>query len=568
MKRLISSLPILLISFTLFASAPVTYPLSSPIYDKMEMLYLVTGKGSPSASKPWSADEARLILKRIDRSILSEREKDLYDEIESYIKDDFIFSLDSIASLDLGAEVNLEMYAHTNRSYSKEKDWIYGYDERKPLLRAYFDFQFIDTVYSYCDIIIGNGKYRGDDTLIDIPTTFPDGIGAVVPSQDKIEKGLSIKTIIDSNAYSPHFSHNILTSVDDFDSIFPKRAFINIGGANYLVSFGRDRIDWGNSNIGNFVVDDHVDYHDYLRFTFFSDKFKYEFLTLFLEYDYSCRQTEDMGSKFLIGHRLEFRPIDTLTFSLSENVMYVSKTGVELKYFNPAFIFHNLDNHSIFNAIAYMDVDWQIIKGINIYAQAVLDQATAPGEGDDQSPAWGILMGMEYGKIFSKGMLKTSFEVAYTSPLLYRRDAVDFLIIDKNKLSTSGGYVIDIDFLGFPYGNDSFVIQSKTDYTVMEGLELSLTIQEIIKGSLDIYTAHSTTGDNTDRPDIKTGLLYGEINYTTLATAECDASLSTLLSIPYPDISLGTALSYMAKYSESSSFTDDLQLVLSLTMKL
>ncbi len=570
MKRIAVSVVLLFLtaSSLLFALSPRTIALDSPLYGKMDLLYLSAGKGTPSNSRPWSADEANLILKRINRESLREGEKRLYDEIASLIEDDFLLILDDVAALDLGADINLEAYVHSNTGYSKESDWIYGYDERKPLLEASFSFEFLDAVYSFCDIRVGNGKYRGSDTLVDIKTAFPNGIGAVIPSSEKIGNDISVNTVIDSSMYSGHFTHNILTSFGDFDSIFPKRAFLNAGGEHYLVSFGRDRIDWGNSNIGNFVVDDHVDYHDYLRFTFFSDRFKYEFLTLFLEYDYSSRQTEDEGSKFLIGHRLEFRVLDTLTFSLSENIMYVSRTGVEFKYFNPAFIFHNLDNHSIFNAIAYVDADWNFAKGFNLYTQFVLDQATAPGEGDDQSPAWGMLLGVEYARILDNGSVKASLEAAYASPLLYRRDAVDFLIIDKNKLSTTGGYAIDVDFLGFPYGNDSFVIQSKTDYEAKPGLDFSFAIQQVIKGSLDIYTSHSSTGNNEDRPDIRTGFLHGALHYATIGTVECDVELNKLTRLSYPDIRFRTALSYIARYSESSSFSDDVQFVVSASVEL
>ena len=544
MRRTAATLFLVLVGAIASAVAPRTFSLDDPIYARMELLYISSGMGTPSNSKPWSSDEARLMLDRIDESTLSDAELRLYRQIEESIGDDFLLKLDDVASIGLGGEANLEMYAHSNSSFSHEDDWLYGYDERKPLLSLCFDWQFFDTVYSFADVRLANGKYRGSDQKVDLKQKYPGGIGAIVPPASEIA---------DIPVYGRTASRTVRSGGARRVSVAPKNR-----GLSWV-----DRVDWGNSNISNLVIDDHVDYHDYLRFTFFSDKFKYEFLTLFLEYDVSCSQTEDEGSKFLIGHRLEFRPVDRLTFSLSENVMYVSQTGIELKYFNPAFIFHNLDNHSIFNAIAYVDIDWQFARNFNLYTQVVLDQATAPGEGDDQSPAWGMLVGLEYAKVLDEGGIKTSLEAAYTSPLLYRRDAVDFLILDKNKLSTSGGYVIDVDFLGFRYGNDALVIQSETDWTVKDGIDLNLTLRQTVKGSLDIYTSHASTGNNADRPDLGTGFFYGDLHFSTTAALSCEVALHTLVGFSYPQVHFSSSLAMIAEYGKMDEPRTDFQFTLS-----
>ena len=560
MKKYILLLVISLLSVLLSAGTVEVYPLDSPLYDEMEILYLSAGYGTPSNSRPWSKAEAVMILERIDKSALDKAEVELYESISDLLSDEPLLNLDSIVSLDLGADLALESYIHTNPSFNHESDWIYGYDERLPLFRGYIAIDMLDMFYTFCDIRVANGKYRGSDTAYMVADIHPDGIGAVVPPAGELVDA-DVKMIEESGMYSPYFTHNILLDVDDFDSIFPKRAYVSTGGKHWSLVLGRDRINWGNSHIGNFVVDNHLDYNDFLRFVFFSDKFKYEFLTLFLEYDYSCRQTEDSGSKFLIAHRLEFRPLKNLTFSVSENVMYVSKTGVELKYFNPAFIFHNLDNRSLFNAIASVDLDWQFAKGFNLYAQAVLDQATAPGEGDDQSPAWGILGGIEYANAGESGVFSGSLEVAYTSPLLYRRNNVDFLVIDKNKLSTTGGYVIDIEFLGFPYGNDSLVVQLQADYEFKNGIGLGFTAKEIIKGSLDIFTSHNTSGNNSEFPDIAAGMFYGDITCTTVLSLISEIPISEICSFTWPQLDFMLGLNGILRHREN---TNDLQIVLSL----
>ena len=63
-------------------------------------------------------------------------------------------------------------------------------------------------------------------------------------------------------------------------------------------------------------------------------------------------------------HTLEFRPIDSLYILISEDLMYrmASDQALDLSFFNPAYIYHNLNNRSIFNAIAYLEVKWAPIK--------------------------------------------------------------------------------------------------------------------------------------------------------------------------------------------------------------
>jgi hypothetical protein len=47
-------------------------------------------------------------------------------------------------------------------------------------------------------------------------------------------------------------------------------------------------------------------------------------------------------------------------------VMYQADT-VNLRYLNPAFIFHNLNNRSMFNAIAHAELDIMLYRGLNLY---------------------------------------------------------------------------------------------------------------------------------------------------------------------------------------------------------
>ena len=50
----------------------------------------------------------------------------------------------------------------------------------------------------------------------------------------------------------------------------------------------------------------------------------------------------------------------------------------------------------MFNALAYLDINWTVLPGLEIYGQYALDQARAPHEGDSQSDASGFVAGFRY----------------------------------------------------------------------------------------------------------------------------------------------------------------------------
>ena len=111
MRRTAATLFLVLVGAIASAVAPRTFSLDDPIYARMELLYISSGMGTPSNSKPWSSDEARLMLDRIDESTLSDAELRLYRQIEESIGDDFLLKLDDVASIGLGGEANLDKVA-------------------------------------------------------------------------------------------------------------------------------------------------------------------------------------------------------------------------------------------------------------------------------------------------------------------------------------------------------------------------------------------------------------------------------------------------------------------------
>lgn len=466
-------------------------PLSSPLYEDMELLYLLKGKSIPSGGKPWTDNQASLYLKRIAADSLKGPEAALYDEIVSELDRQKRWDVPGGFTFGVWMDLSAEMYSHTNSTdFHAYTDWTYRFTDRKPLARLRMNFTVDPFFSTYCDLQYGYGLYTSEDTL-----TKYDGshvIGALVPSEDKTK--YSDLVLVDGSSvqklYTQNFSNNLILKSRDFDFQWPKRAILSLGGSNWNFNFGRDRLDWGNSHIGNMVLDDHADFHDYARFVTFSPYFTYEALSIFPDWGYQYQQDSRTFRVFLL-HRLEFRPAEKVTFTLSENVMYKDSV-FQLQYLNPSFLYHNLNVRDKFNAIAYVDASYAFLPGWNLYGQFALDQAVAPNEDKDaESNAWGGLGGIEWIGVCGKGILRTALEGAFTLPCMYRRDGIDFIYSRRYaglNDSQGGSWNAQLfDYFGFPYGGDAVVVKWDSKWKVPQKGSLSMAVTLLLHGPMDMY---------------------------------------------------------------------------------
>lgn len=511
MKHRIVLISILIITIhSIFGNVnPYIIPLSSDIYKDMDALYLISGEGIPSYSRPWSKAEAELIFSRIDKNKLDGNGVLLYDHIEAELeKMEPRWSFSDGFGLGAEIESNFEYYGHTNGDdFVIDDDWVYNYEDRKPFLKAGLEFSVKDFFYTYADLQYTMGRYQGEGAVTYSPDVdFPYGIGAIVGKDEEV-------TIVkESRQYYQSHSINLPIASKDFEFDWPKRALISLGGKNWNFTIGRDRISWGESIIGNFIMDGHVQYHDMTRLSFFTDMFKYEWTNLFFE-TLLHPENGDAGKereiRMLIAHRLEFRPASWINLAISENVMYRAPT-LNIRYLNPAFILHNLNNASMFNAIAQAELTIQPVKGLKIYGQFVLDQARAPNEGTSQADAWGVLAGLNYTAMMKKGYLSSGIEFAYTTPLLYRRQDVDFLMYQRSYTMDGFYDAMKLYYIGFPYGGDAMVLKFDISYRMPDVFEAGFSAEGMLHGEMDMFESHNINGDNSDLANIKDDTPYGE----------------------------------------------------------
>lgn len=508
MRRLLGLLIIASLASCLFAAGGV-FPLSHPVYSEMEALYVLCGNAGLSPSRPWSGKEVSRMLSSLDEASLSVTGKALFNRISSYLEAEEAY-------LDAGLVLSPEAYWHSNdEDFVTDSQWAYGFNERKPFLSLSLSAG-IGPFHTYSELSYGYGRVTNDDVFKSLDEIFGEdfpGVGAIVGADEG-----SLRIPIRSAVYSPSFLFN-LPPMDMLEIDIPRRTALLFSFDSIDFGYLRDRMQWGSARIGNFIFDSHVEKMDRLFLKAQSRRFSFDYVIYLPETDWSNANQNDYDgkSRLMFAHMLTLRPIDRLSISISENVMY-SFTTAEPGYFNPATIFHNLNNSDTLNALAHLEIVYVPINGLKLYAQGVLDQATAPTEGDSQAAAFGLDAGASYTWLRRSDIFTVALEGAYTSPYLYRRQGVDFIIFNRYSINDPYGKFPIFTFIGFPYGGDAIAAQLEASWQRVGSLSLETRILYILHGEVGLFSPHSSKG-NGHAPDIKDWTPTGEVSHNIVASA-------------------------------------------------
>ncbi|MDR1894159.1 MAG: capsule assembly Wzi family protein [Spirochaetales bacterium] len=528
-RKLLPAALLLLAGLTvpLTAQGQEIIPLASPFYAGVDNLYLIAGLAAPTSVRPWSRSEARLILDRLEGR-LPEMTLPFYEQLNERASAPLRFPFSPPLSLGVRVDLALETYAHSNtEDYVIEEDWIQRFVDRAPLFKTTLELAAGDWFYGLSDFQIGwNYTHPTADQRFDLNDNLA-GIAALIPLKQNPPGNWEVRPhnmIRYSQAYADSWINNIPPDLYYMDPRFPKRALLSFGGTHWNLSFGRDRLSWGNGHSGNLILGGHREYDNFVRFAAFFDRFRYDLGTVIFDkhiyffvpdaFLYTPGAVESRPkSRYFLLHRLEFRPSPRLVLAISENVMYQDEY-FNLRYFNPAFIYHNFGEYTLFNAIAGIEADWAAFRGFNVYLQAVLDDATAPNEPTNRATAYGLLGGMEYAlplRLGRKaGVLSLSLEGAYTTPMLYRREFVDFLALTKwGELEETNTYIIE--YIGYPYGGDAIVGQFDASLSFAGGSRFALGLFAMLHGSINPLVSHNTDGINYREPNIRESTPSGQV---------------------------------------------------------
>ncbi|MCX7028357.1 MAG: hypothetical protein NT061_12940 [Spirochaetes bacterium] len=479
------------------------YPVNSDVYKAISYLSLCQGLSLPSTTGPWSADELIKMLSRIDPSRLGGGASDTYtfalaalDENQKAVK----FSL----------KTTMEGYCHTNTTdFTKESSWIRGFDERNPIFDLILETWPSLHFYGYSSLSAGNTMYNGWNSTEGATSTLW-GASALTTNIPMVPPAV----------------------MSDLNFNFPYRAVGSIGGDGWSAEVGREKYSWGPGESGNFVLGDHLLYHNMGRLTAYGKDFKYTFATSFFPYPgnfypimikesgaYS-RPQEDLGQDktvsgldMFIGHRVEWRIFgNKVGFALTEAIMYQSADNtLDLSVLSPTAIFHNYFIRGNANSIISLEADWTPLRYLNLYSQIVVDEFALPGEampGIDPKAlpdAYGFMAGAKGSLPFGKGMLFGSVEWAKTDPYLYLRDngnrnqvftqyGINW-VVALREFSNQGGINYTEEFIGYQYGCDAIVLNGNFGYKEFGRWSLEGNVFFMIHGTHDQWT---TTGDQNE----------------------------------------------------------------------
>ncbi|MGB4405390.1 MAG: hypothetical protein WBI82_00835 [Sphaerochaeta sp.] len=479
----------------LHANQARIFPVDSEVYQAIRQLYVVQALSLPSTAGPWSQDELSLMFDRIDEQSLTPKAIPTYEYIRTKL-------FAELPSFSFGTSVALESYIHTNATdFTTNDDWYYNHDKRKALLSLPMEISLANHFYAYAGLELTLSKF---DEI-----TSPSEGTSVLYGKNNISTNMHLSGQIDANV--------------------PYRAFGAWGGEGWLLQVGRDKLSWGPGTTGNFLLGDHLQYHNQGRFTAYDDTFKYTFVTSFFPHPDEIWGSSEpsgqgkplVGLKMFMAHRFEWRLFDgKVGFSLNEAIMYQPKNGAfDLRILNPMMLYHNYFIRSDANSIASLEFDIALVHYWNLYGQLAIDElsfgATEENLSLGQRHPDGVayMLGLEYAQPVAKGILFGSLEGVYTDPYLYLRsidgdktqeidglDSLNFVVALRRWFPDN--LVYDQDFIGYRYGGDAIVGNLEVGYKQYASWSFSAHLFCMLHGEIDMNSlwilgdlAHTPTGD-------------------------------------------------------------------------
>ncbi len=581
MKKLIMSMALtVLVLFSLIAAESnlqKIYPVSSSEYETIKYVYIMSGHSFPSSSGPWSGDELLEMVENIYPSLTDSSLLRVLDEVRSSITEKKMIETKYI-DLSFRDSLTPEFYFHTNtdgyeretvtgikeKAFQNRGMWVYGTMDQKPFYTLDWETWAAGSFYALFEINLQNSTHSGENYT----------------------KELGFKHL-SSNIL---FLQNMEFEAGLIDGNFPNRAFVSGGGKGWSIQIGRDRISWGLGETGNMSISNNLPYHDMLRFTIYSDSFKYTFLTSFFPHPmnyYEKDETSKIGQwkamdnfyntlhglRFYTAHRVEGRFFnDRVTLTLTEGLMYMTEDNtIDIRAFNPVNFNHNNYTAANSNSTLAFEADWTVVKGINIYGEFIIDEIAFPGvetspsaENRTRPSAYGALLGVHGVFMVKGGFFHTSLEAAKTDPFLYLRYGddtpygIDYVVALRNWSTSSNAITYDEYALGYTYGPDAIVANLNAEWVSADSiLRFGGNVFFMAHGTHDIWSVWTEVGGteedysaNGSTPTEKhtmenrkykdAAVLRNSVEYTTVYSLTASMafldSLSGVVEIDYIDI--------------------------------
>ena len=491
-------------------------PLSSPIYEYMDSLYILEGHAATQGARPWTNADLKQQLTRIEPT--SNASKRLYIEIESYLEKN---DNDKItASWNMSIEPSMAL--HYNNEFFDESDKWANPIQNTKLIRGEVKLSVLNYFTGKFGLSLGFRDSANSRGYIDDGTYY---------FQDSTNE----------DRFNSIFSTNVpFISDGSIETDITDNSFVSLGTPYISITLGRGQVSWGNGTMGNLILGNTLPYHDYINISASNNTwFDYNMLISFFSHPQNYYQNftdEIHGIQLFLGHRFEFRMLsDKLRLTLNEAIMYHSPDNtIDFRIFNPLLILHGLFIPANANSLASLELEYSPIKKLQLYLSiaiddlAVGDEPKAP-ENDATLNMWGITGGVRAAIPINEGYFSILGELVYISPFMYHKDSYQ-----NGEYSEKYNYVLDYvgsirlsngrfrrQYLSYPFGSDALAIWGGFSYTVPHSWSIGLKLFFMMHGVTDCNSiAKKYDGTESYVPGWITTknpfdpTEYGDISYT------------------------------------------------------
>lgn len=488
-----------------------TFGIYSEEWRQTAALCRMSGVVGPSSAGPVTARELNIALDRIDSWRLSPEAQALLQEVREQIDNSDALYESPGFTFSLAPTFSFEGYLQSRDNDVTLRDWVIPYRDRKPFLDIDLRMTVGEHFYGFFSYML---KAQNDNRLA-----------------------------------AQRFSHNMSGGIIQIQTMQPFFAGLVAGGDDWNLSIARDRLSIGNGYTGNLFVGDNFSYQEYLKFTLCTSPFTYSFIMT--HFDQQTDRTSLEAFRFngphqqRISHRFSINFANRVTFSVTDNTLFQTTSGFDIRMLNPFMFLHNYNNFhqsaeltagDEANNFTGFELEIPLYPGWNFTAQGVLDQIQTSDETDHADEnifpnAWGALANVTATWPVKRGILSAYIEGVYTSPYLY--------LNRKGRFDPSTGWTPDwnydlivgydiaggpeLSYTGYIHGPDSVVCAIGASYQVPRKWSVAAQL---------LYKAHGRMGidwqgDGSQKQELNSGIGHlndvsptGIVEHTFQATAK------------------------------------------------
>ena len=482
MKRVLLIIYLILVVLmpTAAKATGILYRADDPLVVQVERLSVQTGTPLPSYASPISANHLLNTLQKIDQQKLKESDLIQFERLQKELTEGPLKRYNSLLALEAGIRLAPEFYLHTNLDEElTEREWVFNQKLRDDFLTFYGEATINDNFY-----LLYNHPFH------------------------RKRRGWHSPTV--ETAFIGGFNHNIALTDSLMDHSVPHSAFLGFSNNVFTFAIGRDTLNIGRGSTGNLLLGDHLDYHDFMRFSIYGGLINYSFsATMF-----SLINQSGIASgisfydpfRIYVTHTIEMQLFKKFRVAISESALFLA-THFDIRMFSPLMFLHNYYNSSNnddfidrgmyndTNNFVSFNFEWNIIPALFLYGEIGLDQVQLGGEKSNLSNppnAYGALLGLRFAKGIEGGSLYGVIEGVYTSPYLYLRGNEedggdrDFqgagwnlaLVGASNNPWESSG----VGYIGYKYGPDTIVGAFKIGYDRYNSYDLFFDFELSLHG--------------------------------------------------------------------------------------